>query len=306
METATADITDQPAPTAAETQWQGVRDYAKTQGVELPFEDDGAALNTLLSAYKQANERNYYADFGRQAAPHAQEFQEYLRTRQQPQAPAAPPPWKGPEFKEEWLQVVEKDENTGRLRSKAGYDPTIAQKVEAYAEWRERWQKEPEAIIGPLIQSEAQKLVDARFAEQNERYRADQLLSRHAAWMFAADAQGRALYNQQTGQRQITPEGVTYARATEQLWASGIRDVGTIDTYAQMVVQNAVMRQRLLLTQPAANGSPNAAPSSSVGGQLTRPSAAAPAVAAPSKGMSLRDMLRVNLDRAGAPEDLNL
>ena len=68
-----------------EAQWQGVRDYARAQGIELPFEDDGAALQALLASHRQANQRDFYADLGRRMAPHAQQITAYLQQRQQPQ-----------------------------------------------------------------------------------------------------------------------------------------------------------------------------------------------------------------------------
>ncbi len=312
LETATAAVSDAPVVAevpVAEPQWQGVRDYAKANGVDLPFDDDAVALQALIRSHQQVNQRDYYADLGRQVAPQAQQIAQYLaQQRWTKDAPVTPPPWQGPEFKKEWLQVVEKDENTGRLRSKAGYDPSIADKVQAYADWRESFFDNLPQNIGPLIQTEAQKLVDARFAQQNEQHQADQLISRNAQWLFQADAQGQAVYTPQ-GQRALTPEGVAYARATDSLWKAGMRDVRQIDAYARSQVENAVMRARMLQLQPpAANGSQLAAAAAqpSVGGQLARPSAAAPAVAQPTKGLSLREMLRVNLDRAGAPEDLNL
>ncbi len=292
---------------AAATEWTGVREYARSQGVELPFEDDGAALQALIRAHQQVGQRDYYADLGRRVAPQANEIAEFLRQRQAQQtAPQAPQPWDGPEYDESWLSVVERDENTGRLRSKAGYDPAIAEKVEAYGKWRNGFLMRPETVVGPLIEQRAQQLIDAKFAEYNERTVADQIVVKNAPWMFAADPQGQPVYTPQ-GQRQLTAEGIGYARVADALWRGGLRDVRQIDQLARAQVENVVLRQQLLANRPAAAAdaaSVLTAPTS-VGGNLTRPSAAAPAENGSQKGQSLAQRLMVNLNRAGAPDDLS-
>ncbi len=296
-----------PAVAQAEPAWQGVRDYAKANGVELPFADDAAALNALLAAHRQASERNYYADLGRTVAPHAQQVAAYLQQqRRQAAAPQQAPPWQPPEFDDKWLAMVERDENTGGLRSKQGYDPAIAERVQKFADWREAFLKNPAAVVGPLVQEESRRVAGQMFAEQNERTVADQLVGQSAGWMFQADPQGQPVFTAQ-GQRQLTPEGSLYARSADQLWKAGVRDVRQVHALARAQVENAVMRQRLLHAQPPAASLPQsaaAAAGSSVGGQLTRPAAAAPAAGQSQKGLSLRERLMVNLDRAGAPDDM--
>ncbi len=289
----------EPAVAAAAPEWQGVREFATANGVDLPFADDTQALQALLRSHQASQERNYYADVGRRFAPHANELAEFLKARQvQANAPQAPPAWQGPEFKKEWLSLVEKDPNTGQLRSKPGYDPAIAEKVTAYAEWREGFLESPEKVVGPLIAEQARQLIDQRFAEQSERQTADALVARNAAWMFAADPQGQPVFTPQ-GQRQLTPEGVMYARAADHLWKIGLRDVRAIDAFSRGQVENAVMRQKLLALQPAAPAASVAA--ATLGAE---PSVAAPAVPASQKGLSLQQRLMVNL--RGAPENITL
>ncbi len=308
LETATGGATPEaPAPTQTPSaEWQGVRDYARSQGIELPFADDGAALQALLQSHRQASERDYYSELGRRVAPHSSQWADYLRQRQQAtRAPQAPPPWQGPEFDKAWLQLVERDETTGRLRSKAGYDPTIAEKVEAYASWREGFLESPEKVIAPLIEERARQLIEARFAEHGERSTADRLVAESAPWMFQADPQGAPVFTPQ-GQRQLTPEGVLYARAADSLWRGGLRDVRQIHGIARAQVENAVMRQRLLQGQPPAAPGASTLAAAPTLGAAALPSAAAPPAAPSQKGLSLRERLMVNLDRAGAPDNLNL
>src|SRR5512135_988707 len=49
------------ATSAAQTEWQGVVDYARSQGIQLPYQDDVVAIRALLDAYRRSQERNYYA-----------------------------------------------------------------------------------------------------------------------------------------------------------------------------------------------------------------------------------------------------
>ncbi len=271
----------------AEASWTGVRDYLKGKGVELPFDDDASALDNLGQAYKQLQERNYYADLGRQVAPHAGKLREYLSQQQQASAGAASPPaWAAPEFKKEWVNLVERDENTGLLRSKAGYDPAIAEKVQAYADWRDRFLDSPETVIAPLIEQRAAQLIDQRFAAHQEQQAAQAIVGREAGWLFQKDATGRPVVGQ------LTPHGVLYQRAVESLHTSGMRDVNQIAAVARSMVENAVLRQQFASHTGSQTPAVTAATSvSSVGGGMSRPAQGVVTPSASQAGLSLRERL---------------
>lgn len=284
--------------------WQGVREYARAQGVELPHESDVAALNHLLGAQRQLAERNYYAELGQRLAPHADGVREYLASRQRPQAPAAPPAYQPPPFKKEWLGQVERDEGTGALRSKPGYDPGIAEKVSAYVEWREKFLESPETVIAPLVETRAAEMIERRFADHQQRSEADRLVQSHQEWLFQRGADGREVYDN-AGRRQMTPLGVLYARTAKSLWDSGVRDVRRLDAMATMAAENAILRLRL-----QGQGQPTIDPRTAggmqppVGGGTARPGAGVPAGAQPARGMSLREMLIRSTERV--PDDVSL
>jgi hypothetical protein len=144
-----------PAPPGQSSDWQGVRDFAKAMGVELPYENDAAALTNLLAAYQGLQRRDWYSDLGQRLAPHADKIAAYLAEQEKPKAPEGPPAWRAPEIKREWLQMVERDEATGVIRSKAGYDPSIADKVQSYVEWRERFSERPDEVLTPWVEQRA-------------------------------------------------------------------------------------------------------------------------------------------------------
>lgn len=292
-------------PAGAESGWQSVKDYAKQSGVELPYETDAAALNALIRSHQQLQERNAYAEMGQRLSPHIGRFQEYLRQQQQP-PPGATRPWEPPPYDEKWLAMVERDEATGVLRAKAGYDPAIAEKLQAVAEWRDRYQKNPEAVIAPLIEDRARGLIEERFAEYQQQQTANELVQRNRPWAVQHDANGRPLADPRTGGPQLTPLGVVYAQATDALWRAGMRDVRQVDLHARAAAENYALRARFQQEQPAATPPPAqqaalAAPS--VGGGAGRgrtPGTPPPAVS--RKGMTLQEKLRVAL--ADAPEDM--
>ncbi len=302
--TATTDVADAggvvPAasPAAPPTDgWQGVREYAKAQGVDLsPYEDDGAALSALLQAHRSLQERNYYADLGRRFAPHAEQLREFVQQRQaQRVQPPAPNAWDPPEFNEAWLQQVERDPETGLVRSKAGYDPQLAEKVQAHLDWQRKFIANPGATVGPMIEARARDLIEARFAEHQQRSQADQLVQSHSPWMFQALPDGR---------RQMTPEGLLYAQAARALWDSGLRDVRTLDAAATAAVENMVLRRKLAVANPQAQAqaqaqSPTLNP---VGGAAARPAAGLAAAPTSSQGLSLRELLNSRLN--GVEADL--
>ncbi len=282
-----AAVASQPlagAGAAGSAEWTGVRDYLKAKGIELPFEDDGAALEALGRAYQGSQQRNYFTELGQRLAPHAKQLQAYLAQQAaavQQAAPAAS--WAAPEFKKEWMNLVERDENTGALRSKAGYDPGIADKVQAYADWRDRFLDSPETVIGPLVEQRAAALIEQRFASHSEQVAAQAIVQQNADWIFQKGADGRPVRGQ------FTPEGVLFSQTTQRLWDSGLTDVNVIAGLARTVVENAVLRRHLQgQASPAAaqavlaaNGSPSVGPGV-VGGNAPPPSQA---------GLSLRERL---------------
>jgi hypothetical protein len=94
-------------------------------GFQLPG-DDHQALATLLQAYQRSMQPNFYEQFGRQLAPYADQVQAYIQQQrllqQQPQGRA---PWQPPEWNPAWINMVERDPNTGMLFSKPGVSPGL-------------------------------------------------------------------------------------------------------------------------------------------------------------------------------------
>ncbi len=291
---AVAPVQAAPAPTPSE--WQGVRDFAAQQGIQLPWADDVQALQNLLQAYRRSTQPNYYAQLGQRLAPHAEQIQAYLKQQAQP-APTQPSAWQAPPFRREWLQMVEVDPETGQMRAKAGYDPALVEKVQAYSEWRDKFLQEPESMIGPLVEQRAQAIIDQKLAGFQEQRTAESLVAREATWMFQGGQVGGPL----------TAAGQVYQRAAESLWQGGLRDVRSLHAAAVSMVQNAFLRQEMGKRQ--AGGSPatpaqEAAAPISVASALGRPGPATQAQPVASglnrPAMSMRELMMARLK--GVPD----
>jgi hypothetical protein len=291
----------QPAPAEG---WQGVRDYLKGQGIDLPYSDDAAALNALARSYQQLQERNAYAELGQRLQPHIGDIQEFLRRRQAPAEPA--PAWAPPPFRKEWLSQVERDEGSGQLRAKPGFDPAVAERVQAYADWRERFLDNPEQVVAPLVESRAQALIERKFAEHQQQTLAQQLIQQHAPWLYQHDPSGRPVPDPRTGQPQLSPAGVVYAREARRVYEAGIADVREMDRYARLAAENAALRGALQQSAPAAAppAQQRAAQSAPAVGGGIRPAPGLPNVPASLNGLSLQERLRVAMK--DVPEDVGL
>jgi hypothetical protein len=294
---------DAQAP-AGGGEWTSVRDYAKQFGVELPHENDAAALGELLQAYQRGQQRDYYADLGRQVAPNAAEYQAWLQSRQAPAVPEERPKYRPPELKQEWLQMVERDEATGQLRSKQGYDPAIAQKVQEFADWREGFLTDPGSYIAPLVEERAAEIVRREMGQQQERMAAERVLAENASWLYRRDAEGRTVPGRD-GRPSLSPEGQMFAQAVEHLSKQGLRDPLETARLARSLVENQVLRRELekhrpATAQPAAPGTVHAPARNP---QQVAPATGSPRTEVSSEGLSLREMLRRDLDAAGIRED---
>jgi hypothetical protein len=309
----TANATQQQATAQ---QWQSIRDAARTFGYDLSnHQDDASALAHLIQEAQRARQANVYARLGEQLAPQANQIREYLQQRQQPQQ-QAPPAWQPPEFDERWMSLVQRDEGTGVFYAKPGVDPAIAQKVNAYAEWQSKFQRNPAEVIEPMVATRAQEIAQNLVREQFETYRreqeARQILQQHASWIYQQDQQGRPIANPNTGQPQLSPLGARYASIVSELTQVGITDPRVQDTYAYRILQGEVAMQ-LARQQQTGNAAvnnpqaqqavarPNRNPSQTIEPSRT---GIVPGATTPSQeGLSLSERLRLAMDQEGLRDE---
>lgn len=306
-------------PPQTQAQWEGIRDAAKRLGHDLPFQDDGAALNALVNAWGQGQQRNAYADLGMQMAPHARQFQEWLASQQPAQQPAQEGPWSPPKFDERYWSVVEQDPETGRVRSKAGYSPVFGEQAQAYLDYVQESQRQMQTnpvewvqrMAGGYIQEQIQKGIQQSLGGYQTKVQAESLVQQNANWIFQVDHQGNRVINPQTGRPALSPAGASYARhadyAAKQL---GIMDVKGQDRYARDQLELEIYRQQ----QRQAQAPPPVQPGGPMAGAIRTPNfnaanvtqnpAAPPAepMYQPNPNNSFEAMIKADMAQAGIDE----
>jgi hypothetical protein len=246
----------QPAPTLA-----GVRDYLKTQGLDVSsYKDDATVVTALLSAAQQAREYRDAAQRYMQVAPQFEEFQRQqaasLQQRQQQQDESKKTVFdKQPQWDPRWATMVERDPVSGILKEKPGAPAGTAAKVQAYAQWVDEveWlrQNDPRSYAKQVTQGEVERLVEERMGQFNEQNFARDFERQHQQWLYQRDQAGNPLVDPRTGQTRLTPAANAFARHAIEAQQLGIRGIQQQYAYAQRMLVADVAEQGLL-KQPAA------------------------------------------------------
>ena len=300
-----------PAPAAAE--WQSIRDAATSQGFQFDHTvtDDRTALNFLLRQASASRQENVYAQLGRQLAPQAGAIQGFLSQQTQPQtATPARKPWEAPEFDERWVGLVDQDQATGLYTSKQGVPHEIAQKVNAYAEWKKGYDRNPASVIDGMVEARAKAISQETFREQFAAQAREQtigsIVQENSSWMYQIDPGGQRVRDYQ-GQYVPTPVGAAYIQQLRAVQQMGVNDPRQQDALAKKLVRGqyaqSYQQQQWAATQAAnpqtmaAISQPNINPLQSAAPSTRR---ANPAATEPSEvGLSLAERLRRDLAAEG-------
>ena len=180
-----------------------------------------------------------YAQLGRQLAPQSQQIQQYLSQQTQPQQPTRQP-WEAPEFDERWAGLVEQDPGTGLYVAKQGVPHEIAQKVNAYVEWKKNYDRNPAAVINGMVEARAKAISQETFREQFAAQQREQTVSsivqENSAWLYQVDAGGQRLRDY-TGQYIPTPVGAAYLQQLQSVKQMGVTDPRQQDYLAKQLVR---------------------------------------------------------------------
>lgn len=226
---------------------QSLRDLLQARGIPVQGDDDESVLSNL-AAYTQ--QLTGLAQYGYQARPHWEKFQQYLNSQQQAAQPQVQQPtqqqvaaakeakrrFEKLEYDPSWDSLVTRDAE-GNLVPKSQYvDPTVPQKLNAYqSALRDRLAQfgtDPEGFVretmGDYVSQTIEQAIEQRLASERQRQQeqtfAAQTIASNQQLFFAADAKGSPLTDPQTGQRLLTAEGHAYANAVAQAHAAGITD----------------------------------------------------------------------------------
>jgi hypothetical protein len=303
----------QAASGAAASEWQGIRDAARAYGYDLSqYQDDAAALLHLIRQAQASRQADYYAQLGRQLAPHAQGIQGYLQQQQAAAQQPKPQPWQPPEFDERWLALVDRDPTTGVFVAKQGVNPAVADRVNAYDQWMRNWQtKGPEfveQIVEDRLQSRVDQLVQERLASYQREQTIQSIVAQHADWLYQADQAGRRITDM-NGQFVPTPAGARYVQHVRTLQGLGVTDPRAQDTIARQLLMGEIAMGQA--SQASAQVSPQAAAAQAVARPNVNPLQAQPpqqralnpaATEPSSEGLTLQEMLRREFRAAGVSD----
>lgn len=305
--------TQQQTAQPAQPQYTGIRQVAQQFGLDVSqFADDGSFFNHLLQQAGQNRQADYYAQLGRQLAPHAQGIQGYFAQQQQQQAaPQAAPSWQAPEFDERWAALVERDPATGIYLPRPGAPPEVAAKVNAYVEWKKKFDLNPASVLNGMVESRASEIARQQVAEQfavhNRNQAISEIASANTPWLYQRDAAGRQVTNPVTGQRAVTPVGAAYLSNLQVLQRSGVTDPRTQDQLAQQLTRaqfaqgGGQQTPAAQFQQQQATNAPNQNPLQALAGleRANTPGATEPS----ATGMGLSEMLRQAMAANGVTDN---
>ena len=225
-------------------QWQSIREAAEAQGFRFDptVTDDRSALNFLLARAAAPRQASIYEQLGRQLAPKSQEIQQFLSQQSQPQQPTRQP-WEAPEFDERWANLVEQEPTTGLFVAKQGVPHEIAQKVNAYVEWKRGFDRNPAAVINGMVEARAKAVATETFREQFAAQQREaaigSIAQENSAWLYQVDAGGQRLRDY-SGNFVPTPVGAAYLQQLQAVRQMGVVDPRQQDQLAKQLVRGQV------------------------------------------------------------------
>jgi hypothetical protein len=305
--------------------WEGVIDFARGMGYDFGGQepqDERQFLLNLLNTATQNRQADYYAQLGRQIAPHFQGVQNYLQQQQAPAQQQQRPEWEPPEFDQEWLKLVDRDPQSGVFLAKPGVSPEVATAVNRYDRWYQKYGHNPVAAVRPFVEQSLPTMIRQVLQTEMQGYRQQQeiesIVSANAEWMYQQDQHGRPVLG--VGNRPVaTAEGARYAQIVGELESAGMRNPSAVDRMAKQILMGELAQAQLRSgqQQPPAQQQRNALASGrsqrnvlqSLAPQQRQQTAGA--TQPDRSGLSLAEQMRLDLDQAGftdsdfmSPEDL--
>lgn len=297
---------DSTSQGSSSSEWESVREAASGLGYRFDpaIQDDRAAVADLVRSALANRQADYYAQLGRQLAPHAEKVSEYIRQQQSPPKPSAPKPWERPEFDERWVGLVDRDPSTGLYVGKPGVPTEVVEKVNRFAEWRANYERDPISFAREAwredARQEAMRIYQEQFAQSRREAAIERIVSENSSWLYQVNDQGVRITDPVTGQFAYTPLGAEYLQGLQEVRSAGVSDPILQDRLAQELVRGRVAQRELergkksgSAQSKAALASPNKNP---LGSLSKRERMVTPGATEPSKaGLSLTEQMRMDL-----------
>lgn len=174
---------------------------------------------------------------------------------QTPAAPEQPNVFGIPKFDHSLVQFLGRDEN-GQVVAKPGAPPDLVAKFTAYAEARQRAEREffddPMKFLGDHVANAAKKIAEeqatTRLQEYQQQQVRQQIVTQHYKDFVEHGPDGRPVweFNPQTGgmQEKLSPAGRFYAQRANEYRSRGINDPQYLHEMAFRDLQLAIYQQQ--------------------------------------------------------------
>lgn len=235
------------------------------------YQSPDEVFEVLDSRFAEAQRLQEYAQLGQQFAPHASEFQEFLRTRQQQSAPQqtqsapqqpAKSKWQAPAFDPDWENRAEWSPEHGKFLPKTAMDHDAAAGLNKYVQFKQQFDRrlatDPLAVLEEAglgdrlaaMQEAAKQQALAEFRAEQQRAQHAAELQKQQAELFVLDAAGNARFDL-AGNPVLTPKGQAFAAALDEAADYGITDQAAQQRYAMKRVSSDPRFQQQSQEPPA-------------------------------------------------------
>ena len=320
------DLGQTGAPAAPAPDYEDIRDFAQSQGLDLSsLSDSREAANYLI---RRTREQDRYADLGREAAPQWQAYQQWVASqRGQPAGGAVPPtkrnPFGLPDYDPSWMTMVRKDPVTGDYLPAPGAPPDIVHRVTDYAmklqNVQQRFWQDPMQFLGELIDARLGPSLQQHIASQMQygqnMAEAQRFMAENSGWLHRFDQSGNLLLDPVSKQPMLSADGVKFASLLQEAGRLGIQSQQDQVQYATRILRAETGGTPGNAGNPAFNTAV-AAGNRSVqdflqthnrrpnnAGRMSPPSApGGPPPSAAHPNLSLREKMKMDLDAAGVTD----
>ena len=277
-----APVTSQPAvPSSFSGQAAppSVLDGLKSRGVDVSqWKSEDEFYGALQTREQQWQQMQQLAGHGQEYLRHAGDFQKWRAEQakqaqeQQTQQAAAQKKafeWGAPKLNRELLDMVRRDEETGRFVPKNQYvSPTVADEVNAYHDKRGAlanrlvdefpdvtWQ-----AIEDKVNARFEELYSQRETQRSSKQTAEQFVQQYAQELYQHDQNGQQVFDPVTGEVALTQRGQMVAQYAADAKEAGITSSTKIIEYIRMRAQAQSWQEQQAAAYQAQLAAQQAAP----------------------------------------------
>ncbi|MGP0069151.1 MAG: hypothetical protein ACLQGP_36820 [Isosphaeraceae bacterium] len=189
----------------------------------------------LPALREQARQAEAFRGLGQAIGPRAGEVQAFLSR------PPERQPWQPPEWNPEWANLVARDPGTGMFVGLPGAPVDVAERVNAYVQWRDGFLADPAKAIQPMVEERARAIVREELsqrAEGQQQYaRVAEIARQNADWFYVAGQDGQPAIGTD-GRALVSQVGQHYLALVREAGELGIADPAARNRYATRILES--------------------------------------------------------------------